>query len=113
MRAHPGARARGQDDRPQVGQRAGLAGIGNQLRLPTETTGDPAACHEAAKPEHAPRRLPETPGQALAALRQSPVIPAAMGPMLCGAFTAVRAAEAETFAGPDPGAIAAAHRWLY
>ena len=28
-------------------------------------------------------------------------------------FTAVRAAEAETFGGLDPDAIAAAHRWIY
>ena len=51
--------------------------------------------------------------QALAALRQSEVIPAALGPMLYDAFTAVRAAEAETFRGNDPDTIAAAHRWIY
>ena len=46
-------------------------------------------------------------------LRLMPVIPAALGPVLYDAFTAVRAAEAETFHGQDPGTIAAAHRWLY
>ena len=58
-----------------------------------------------------PQRLPETLDQALAALRHSQVIPAAMGADLYDAFTAVRAAEAETFQGQDPAAIAAAHRW--
>jgi glutamine synthetase len=85
---------------------AGLAGLDKRLRLPAEVTGDPAGSHAA-------RRLPESPGQALAALRRSEVIPAAMGPELYDAFTAVRAAEAETFGDQDPGAIAAAHRWLY
>jgi len=36
-----------------------------------------------------------------------------MGADLYDAFTAVRAAEAETFQGQDPAAIAAAHRWRY
>jgi hypothetical protein len=36
-----------------------------------------------------------------------------MGPVLYGAFTAVRAAEAGTLAGQDPDTIAAARRWLY
>ena len=36
-----------------------------------------------------------------------------MGAVLYDAFTAVRAAEAETFGGLDPDTIAAAHRWLY
>jgi glutamine synthetase len=92
---------------------AGLAGIGNRLRLPPETTIDPATCHGLTTPEHAPQRLPETLDQALAALRRSQVIPAAMGADLYEAFTAVRAAEAETFQGQDPEAIAAAHRWRY
>jgi len=33
--------------------------------------------------------------------------------VLYDAFTAVRAAEAETFHGQDPDTVAAAHRWLY
>ena len=92
---------------------AGVAGIEQRLRLPPETTGDPATCHGPAKPGHAPRWLPETLDQALAALRHSQVIPAAMGAGLYDAFTAVRAAEAETSRGQDAEAIAAAHRWRY
>jgi len=92
---------------------AGLAGIEQRLCLPPEATGDPATCHGASEAEHAPQRLPETLDQALAALRHSQVIPAAMGADLYDAFTAVRAAEAETFQGQDPAAIAAAYRWRY
>ena len=92
---------------------AGLAGVGRQLKLPPETTGDPAASRDGGRARAAPQRLPETLDQALAALRRSQVIPAAMGQMLYDAFTAVRAAEAETYRGQDPAAIAAAHRWRY
>jgi glutamine synthetase len=89
---------------------AGLAGIDQRLTLPRETTGDPAT-HPS--PGHPTERLPQSLDQALAALRQSEVIPATMGPVLYDAFTAVRAAEAETFRGQDPQAVAAAHRWRY
>jgi glutamine synthetase len=87
----------------------GLARIANRLRLPPEITGDPAAVNQV----RAADRLPESLDQALAALRQSQVIPAAVGPMLYDAFTAVRAAEAETYKEKDPELIAAAHRWRY
>jgi len=82
----------------------------------------PAAARDHHRPRHLPRthharappqRLPGTLDQALATLRRSQVIPAAMGADLYEAFTAVRAAEAETFQGQDPEAIAAAHRWRY
>ena len=62
---------------------------------------------------HTAGRLSESLDHALAVLRRSDVIPPGMGPMLYDAFTAVRAAEAETFHGQDPDTIAAAHRWLY
>jgi glutamine synthetase len=92
---------------------AGLSGIRHRLTLPPETTTDPATYQGPSRPEPPPQRLPETPGQALTALRRSEVIPAAMGPELYDAFTAVRAAEAEIFHGQDPETIAAAHRWRY
>lgn len=92
---------------------AGLAGIEQRLTLPAETTGDPATHQQTARPVPTVQRLPETPGQALAALRRSQVIPAAMGPVLYDAFTAVREAESETFGGQDPQAVAEAHRWRY
>ena len=89
---------------------AGLAGIERRLSLPPEVTGDPAT---DLGPAHAARPLPSSLEAALAALRRSEIIPEAMGAVLYDAFTAVRAAEAETFGGLDPGTIAAAHRWLY
>ena len=92
---------------------AGLAGLDRRLRLPAEVTGDPDPQTAGAGPGHCAERLPQSLDQALAALRQSEVIPAALGPMLYDAFTAVRAAEAETFRGNDPDTIAAAHRWIY
>jgi glutamine synthetase len=92
---------------------AGLAGIERRLSLPPEVTGDPNPQTTDPGPAHAVRPLPGSLDQALAALRRSEVIPEAMGAVLYDAFTAVRAAEAETFGGLDPDAIAAAHRWLY
>jgi glutamine synthetase len=89
---------------------AGLAGIERRLALPPEVTGDPVT---DPGPAHAARPLPESLHRALAALHRSEIIPDAMGAVLYDAFTAVRAAEAETFHGQDPGTIAAAHRWLY
>jgi len=89
---------------------AGLAGIERRLTLPGEVTGDP---HTPGQRAHEAGRLPESLDHALAALRRSDVIPAALGPVLYDAFTAVRAAEAETFHGQDPDTVAAAHRWLY
>ena len=38
---------------------------------------------------------------------------AAMGPVLYGAFTAVREAESQAFQGKDPETVAAAYRWRY
>jgi glutamine synthetase len=92
---------------------AGLAGIHRRLCLPPEVTGDPDPQTVDPGPAHAARPLPSSLDAALAALRRSEVIPEAMGGVLYDAFTAVRAAEAETFGGLDPDAIAAAHRWLY
>ena len=51
--------------------------------------------------------------EAIAHLEKSDVLREAMGSTLYGAFLAVRRAEAELFAGQDPDAIAAAHRWRY
>jgi len=92
---------------------AGLAGIERRLTLPPEVTGDPAIDLTPGQRVHTAGRLPDSLDCALAALRRSDVIPAAMGPVLYDAFTAVRAAEADTFGGQDPDTIAAAHRWLY
>ena len=104
----PGA---GGDGTPAMSRR--LAGIQRRLSLPPEVTGDPDPQTADPRPAHAARPLPDSLEAALAALRRSEVIPEAMGAVLYDAFTAVRAAEAETFGGLDPDAIAAAHRWIY
>jgi glutamine synthetase len=92
---------------------AGLAGLDKRLRLPPAFTGDPAIDLTPGQRVHTAGRLPDSLDHALASLRRSEVIPAAMGSVLYDAFTAVRAAEAETFHDKDPDAIAAAYRWLY
>jgi glutamine synthetase len=92
---------------------AGLAGIERRLTLPPEVTGDPAAQQAQGGGEPVAQRLPQSLDHALAALRRSEVIAGALGPVLYDAFTAVRAAEAETFRGQHPDTIAAAHRWRY
>src|SRR5262249_54033463 len=91
----------------------GLAGLQKRLRLPPETTTDPAACPGPEGQPTTAQRLPESLDQALAALRQSEVIPAAMGPELHHTSTAARAAEAQAFRGQDPGTITTFHRWRY
>jgi glutamine synthetase len=89
---------------------AGLAGMERRRRLPAETTGDPVTSVSQARRAG---RLPQSLDEAVAALRQSEVIPAAMGPVLHDAFTAAREAESRAFQGQDPETIAAAHRWRY
>ena len=89
---------------------AGLAGIEHRRTLPAETTGDPGTSVSQARRAG---RLPQSLDEAIAALRQSEVIPAAMGPVLHDAFTAAREAESRTFQGQDPETITAAHRWRY
>ena len=89
---------------------AGLAGMERRLTLPPETAGDPGTHLGQGQPAG---RLPQSLDEALAALRRSEVIPAAMGPVLYGAFTAVREAESQAFQGKDPETVAAAYRWRY
>jgi glutamine synthetase len=81
-----------------------------RLTLLPETVGDPATHVRQGQPVE---RLPQSLDEALAALRQSEVIPAAMGPVLYDAFTAVQEAESQAFRGKDLETVAAAHRWRY
>ncbi|MGZ5212139.1 MAG: glutamine synthetase family protein [Actinomycetota bacterium] len=92
---------------------AGLAGVERDLRLPTEVTVDPGGLSEDELTERGIRRLPRSVEEALSHLETSDVLRDAMGPLLFGPFTAVRRAEAEAFAGQEPDAIVAAHRWRY
>ena len=58
-------------------------------------------------------RLPESPQASLAALEDSDLLRQAMGEWLFDAFTAVRRAEIELFAGRSPEQVVAASRWRY
>ena len=89
---------------------AGLAGIERRLTFAPQTTAGPATLVRQAR---SAERLPRSPDEAVATLRQSEIIPAAMGPMLHDALTAVLQAESRAFHGLDPETIAAAHRWRY
>ncbi|MFF2626698.1 glutamine synthetase [Kitasatospora griseola] len=83
---------------------AGLAGLGDALRLPAETTGDPDGIAE---------RLPATLGQSVDALRKSQVLRAAMGESLWQAVIDVREAEIARFADRRPAEIIEAVRYRY
>jgi len=83
---------------------AGLAGLGEALQLPAETTGDPDGVAE---------RLPATLGQAVDALRKSEVLRAAMGDSLWQSVIDVREAEIARFADLDPAEIVEAVRYRY
>ncbi|MFI9785665.1 glutamine synthetase [Kitasatospora sp. NPDC051984] len=83
---------------------AGLAGLGDALHLPAETTGDPDGVAE---------RLPTTLGQAVDALRKSEVLRAAMGESLWQSVIDVREAEIARFAELGPGEIVEALRYRY
>ncbi|MGH2580157.1 MAG: glutamine synthetase [Actinomycetota bacterium] len=92
---------------------AGLAGIEQDLRLPSEVTEDPAAYSQEELDRLGIRRLPQSVEKAVGHLEESKVMREALGDVLLGAFVAVRRAEAETFAGMDDEAVVAAHRWRY
>lgn len=85
---------------------AGLDGIARSLRLPAETTGDPAAAPAA-------ERLPTSLLESATALDRSPALTTALGPELHAALTAVRRAEAALFATATPDEITAATRWRF
>lgn len=92
---------------------AGLAGVREELRLPAEVTGDPAALGEHDRAAARIRRLPTSAAEAADALAASEVLAGAMGPELHDAMLTVRRAEAERCADADPAEIAAATRWRW
>jgi glutamine synthetase len=91
----------------------GLASLDKGLTLPPEVTGDPAAADPAVLQGLGVGRLPESPQASLTALEDSDVLRQAMGEWLFDAFTAVRRAEIELFAGRSPEQVVAASRWRY
>jgi len=92
---------------------AGLAGIEQDLRLPSEVTQDPAAYSQEELDRLGIRRLPQSVEEAVNNLEESKVLREAMGDVLFNAFVAVRRAEVEVFADKNDEEIVAAHRWRY
>jgi glutamine synthetase len=79
------------------------------LRLPEETTVDPAALPPGVQP----LRLPQTLSESVECLGRDEVLGAVLDPYLIEAFVAVRLAETELFADHSAEEIAAATRWRY
>ncbi|PXY28142.1 glutamine synthetase [Prauserella muralis] len=92
---------------------AGLAGIDDEVPLPRPIEEDPGSWSEHERQTLGVGRLPESPSAQAAALAATPRIGAALGQELLGAFTAVRASDAE-WAGERPlHEIVRAHLWRY
>jgi glutamine synthetase len=91
----------------------GLASLDKGLGLPQEVTGDPAATDPAVLQRLGVERLPDSPRESLTALEDSGLLRQAMGEWLFDAFSAVRRAEIELFAGRSPEQVVAASRWRY
>ncbi|WP_181721337.1 glutamine synthetase family protein [Nocardia gipuzkoensis] len=92
---------------------AGLAGVAEQLRLPTEITGDPVTFDAEALMMSGVRRLPTTPAEAADQLAASRVLAAAMGAELHDALLTVRRAEAERYAEASAEELVALTRWRF
>ncbi|MFC7340019.1 glutamine synthetase [Saccharopolyspora griseoalba] len=87
---------------------AGLAGVGESLRLPEEITGDPAL-----DPDSSAARLPASADEAAEALAGSRVLAEALGPELHDAICTVRRGEAERCREATAEEVAAATRWIW
>lgn len=85
---------------------AGLAGVGDEARLPDPVDVDPALVADAP-------RLPSTLDGAVAAFESDAVLRDGYGPELSAALLAVRKGEIEHFAAAEPEEIAAALRWIH
>jgi glutamine synthetase len=92
---------------------AGLSGVREELRLPAEITGDPAALREDERAAAGIRRLPTNAAEAADALEASAVLAEVMGKELHDAICTVRRAEAERFADAEPEELAALTRWRW
>lgn len=92
---------------------AGLSGIADELRLPTEITGDPVTFDEEALMMSGVRRLPTTPTEAADRLAESTVLATAMGIELHDALLTVRRAEAERYTAASADELVAMTRWRF
>ncbi|MEU6267822.1 glutamine synthetase family protein [Saccharopolyspora shandongensis] len=92
---------------------AGLAGVREELRLPAEITGDPAALTADERAAVGIRRLPTSADEAADALEASEVLAEALGKELHDAMLTVRRAEAQRCADATPEQLAARTRWCW
>jgi len=92
---------------------AGLAGMEENLTLPEPIAEDPGTWPEDRRAAAGVRRLPSTPAEQAAALRDSKTVSGALGEDLLGAFRAVRESDAQWAAERDVNEIVAAHLWRY
>jgi glutamine synthetase len=86
---------------------AGIAGVREELTLPSPVTGDPAT-GDGSVP-----RLPTSVDEAAAALESSAVLATALGPELHDAILTVRRNEAVRCSALDPVALTSAVRWRW
>jgi glutamine synthetase len=92
---------------------AGLDGIERGLELPAPVVADPAELSAAERAAASIVRLPETLGEAAAALAESKVLRQAMGPFLHDRVVAVRQAEIEAATGLDEAKLVERYRWRF
>ncbi|MCI2420216.1 glutamine synthetase family protein [Saccharopolyspora sp. K220] len=92
---------------------AGLAGMREELRLPPEITGDPAALSDDERAAAGIHRLPTNASEAAVALEGSEVLADALGEELHDAICTVRRAEADRFGDVEPDELAALTRWRW
>jgi glutamine synthetase len=92
---------------------AGLAGVDEELRLPPDVVGDPAALSDRQRDELGIRRLPTSLGEAAEAFAGSRVLAGAMGEVLHDTVLTMRRADAQRFRDTPPGELVALSRWRY
>jgi glutamine synthetase len=92
---------------------AGLAGVGDGLRLPPEMHVDPATLSSAELAAAGASRLPASLPTALEHYEASTVLAEALGDPLYETVAAVRRAELALFADASPDEVAAATRWRH
>jgi glutamine synthetase len=92
---------------------AGLAGLGDGLRLPPEVSVDPATLSAEELSAAGASQLPTSLGAALQHYETSTVLAEALGHPLHETIAAVRRAELELFADASPEEVAVATRWRH
>jgi len=92
---------------------AGLAGLGDGLRLPPEVSVDPATLSAEELSAAGASQLPTSLGAALQHYETSTVLAEALGQPLHETIAAVRRAELELFADASPEEVAVATRWRH